>query len=423
MRTTVRQEGRPAGVRSAFIFALFPMLGAATPLLALPSIAQEYGARGWAAIAVGQSVGAAASVAIELGWGLTGPQEAASATRGEPRSLLAVSIASRLSVALVALPLCALVVVGLDPAYLLAATLAATATALSGMTANWFFVGLGMPMSIFWSDALPRLLSVLVGVAALTFGDAPLAVYSAFLVLGYMASPVIAVSMVRPSRASFWHAGEIGRVVRRQRVALAGRGLSALYIGLPVAMVQVWAPHAVPQFAATERLMRMGLMILQSVPYSLQRTVGRTSLRGGSTFGLVTRRVLLVQATTGLLGGAVCALALPAAVDLLLAGRVSVSTTAASLAGLIVLFTSVTRGTGMILVARKRVRWVTTSAGTAALVALPLLGVFAVAWGAEGALLALVLAEAAALLVQVLGLRHSRHFPSREASAGAESTM
>ncbi|AAT88561.1 hypothetical protein Lxx06010 [Leifsonia xyli subsp. xyli str. CTCB07] len=44
-----------------------------SPLLALPAIAHTAGAEGWAAIAIGQSLGGAAGVLVELGWGSPAP--------------------------------------------------------------------------------------------------------------------------------------------------------------------------------------------------------------------------------------------------------------------------------------------------------------------------------------------------------------
>ena len=87
MSTTAPRRAEPATapprLRGVLAYAAFPMIGAVTPLLAIPAISQQFGAPGWASIAVGQSVGAAASVAVELGWGLTGPQAVAATDRAD----------------------------------------------------------------------------------------------------------------------------------------------------------------------------------------------------------------------------------------------------------------------------------------------------------------------------------------------------
>lgn len=384
-------------------YAAFPMLGAVTPLLALPAISREFGAQGWAAIAVGQSVGAAASVAVELGWGLTGPQAVAASDRDGAMRLFASSLTSRVVVALAIVPLSVFAVILLDPAYVLASSLAAVAMTMSGFTANWFYLGLGRPSRIFWTDALPRLLAVLGGVVSISLLSAPLFVFAVWLVVGYVSSPIVALVIERPHRRDFAEADTALQVFRRQRVAVAGRGLSALYIGLPVALVQAWAPSVVPSFAAAERLLRMGLLVLQSVPNSLQRAVG-LARRDGMGLKRVARQVLVVQASVGLVSGIGCALAMPRAVDLVFAGQVQVGNAAAWMAGLIVLLTCLSRATGMLLVARTRVSWVTGSAAAAAAVAVGLLAVLPGEYGTAGALGALAAAEGAALGVQSTGL-------------------
>jgi O-antigen/teichoic acid export membrane protein len=246
----------------------------------------------------------------------------------------------------------------------------------------------------------------LLGVVAITALGAPLVAYACCLLLGFVASPVIGVAMVRPRAIDFSRAEGVGSVIRRQAVAVAGRGLSAVYIGLPVALVQAWAPAAVPAFAAAERLMRMGLLVLQSVPNVLQRAVGAAT-RDARSLLVVTKQVLVLHTAVGVGAALACALALPTAVDLLFAGEVSVGFATSSAAACVVLFTSLSRATGMLLVARKRVPWISVSAGVAAASAFALLAILPSRLGPTGAMVSLAAAEALALLVQAFGLVRS----------------
>jgi len=399
-------------LRQMLAYAGFPMLGVLTPILALPAISREFGANGWAAIAVGQSVGAAASVAVELGWGLTGPQAAAASDPRDLQRLFASSLMSRAAAALAIVPAVVIVVILLDPHYVAAACLAAVAMTMSGFTTNWLYIGMGRPTRIFLTDALPRFFSVLAGVISITLLDAPLAAFSAWLVAGFLASPLFSLLLERPTWQDFRQAESVGSNFRRQRVALAGRGFSAIYIGLPVALVQAWAPNAVAGFAAVERLLRMGLLVLQGVPNSLYRTVGRTP-RIGCGLGRVEIQVIRLQAGVGVVAGLVCVLLLPTTVHLVFAGQVEVGTSSCWVAGAIVLLTCLSRATGMLLVSRAAVGWVTASAGVAAIVAVTLLTFLPQAYGPVGALAALAIAEMLALVVQTYGLRRSCRQPLR----------
>ena len=82
-------------------------------------------------------------------------------------------------------------------------------------------------------------------------------------------------------------------------------------------------------------------------------------------------------------------------------------------AGAIVLLTCLSRATGMLLVSRAAVGWVTASAGVAAIVAVTLLTFLPQAYGPVGALAALAIAEMLALVVQTYGLRRSCRQPLR----------
>lgn len=415
------RPAKPGGLarrlRQMIAYAGFPMLGAITPILALPAISREFGPRGWAAIAVGQSVGAAASVAVELGWGLTGPQAAAASDPDGLRRVFASSLTSRGVAALAVIPPVVAIVILLNPEHVLAACLAAVAMTMSGFTTNWLYIGVGRPSRIFWTDAFPRFFSVLAGVAAITLLKAPLAAFSACLVAGFLASPLISVLIERLTWGDFSESESVRSIFRRQRVALAGRGLSAVYIGLPVALVQAWAPGAVAGFAAVERLLRMILLVLQGVPNSLYRTVGRAP-RDGPSLSHVEVRVIQLQAGVGVFASLGCVALLPIAVDLMFAGQLSITGSSRWVAASIVLLTCLSRATGMLLVARGAVGWVTASAAVAAIVAISLLAVLSGAYGPVGALGALAIAEGAALTVQSTGLIMNFRQP-RAASARA----
>lgn len=393
---------RLASTRAVVAFALFPMMGAVSPLLAYPAIAGRFGEAGWSSIAVGQSVGSAVSVVIELGWVLTGPQAIASAPHSERLVIFAVALRSRLMIASIALPLAVGVVCLLEPPDVLAAAMASVAMGLTGLSGTWFFIGLGKPGGIFVTDALPRLLAAILGVCAITVVGLGLEAFVALMIVGYLASPLLTLLVVKPSWGVIRHARASSGVLREQLVALVGRGASATYIGLPSALIQAFAPSAVAVFAAVERLMRLGLLVLQAVPNSLQHSLGKARLEG--RVPQVIPSIITLQIASGVISGALCWLAVPYAVHLLFTQRLSVSNEVAALAGLVVLLTSTSRGTGLVLVAMDRLSWIAASGVIAALGGLAVIGPLAGEYGPTGGFLALVVAESMALCIQMVGL-------------------
>lgn len=406
-------------LRQVTPFMALPMFGAATPLLALPAIAWHYGAAGWASIAVGQAIGATASVFIELGWGLTGPQEVAGASAAQRIAIFRLSFRARSAVAALFIPVAMVLSAVLVSSHPAAAACAALQMSLSGLTANWYFLGARSAKGIFLTDAVPRLIGTVTGALLLTAGaplvSMPAAVTAVTLVGIFGARRAIAYK----GTDGTWAATEsVSSAIRRQLSVMAGRAVSAIYIGLPTVILQMVSPAAVPTFSAAERLTRMGLLVLQGVPNSLQSYVAERDI---SDRARQHRRavVLRSQLVLGLASGVVAGLAIPPVTQILFHGAVTVPPATAALAGLVVLFTCASRGTGMVIVNAHRVIWVTASAIVGAIVGVLMLLTVAPRLHASGAMLALAVAEGAVLAVQLGPVLRSQLRRSRAADGGA----
>lgn len=401
-----RRASRLAG------FAVLPMFGVVTPLLALPAITHTNGAGGWTAIAVGQSVGAGGAVLVELGWALTGPQAIAAATSADQKRLYIQAAASKVFVLTLVAPIVAVLSGVLVTHHRDAAILSALGIAVSGLSPNWYFIGQGRPRSIFLTDTIPRVSLTLVGVFLLYAGS-PLWTFAACSVFGYTASFALGSCLVGPGSSwqNEFQMRAIVATLRSQKIAVTGRGLSALYIGIPTSLVQAASPSSVAVFAAAERLVRMGLLVLQSVPNSLQRYLGSPTAAAEKARRI--RAVLISQIVIGILAGLVVASMLPLAVDLLLTGTVEMPTLVATIAGGVAAATCISRGTGLILVNAGQVRSITVSAATGAgfgVTTIPLLAAWA---GAQGAMTGLLIAELSVLAVQTaLLVRGHRPVPT-----------
>jgi O-antigen/teichoic acid export membrane protein len=401
-------------------FAILPMFGAVTPLLALPAISDTNGAAGWTAIAVGQSVGAGGSVLVELGWSLTGPQTVAGSSAEQGKRVFAQACLSKLAVLAAVAPVAVLLTISLGPAHLTTAVLSALALCVGGMSANWYFIGLGEPRYIFFSDALPRVLFTLLGVGTL-YAHQPLWFFGLCSVLGYLSSFLLGVHLIGrqiPWKSEF-NKRAIRSTLRAQRVAVVGRGFSALYIGLPTSLVQAVSPSSVAAFSAAERLIRMGLMILQSVPNAFQRYIGAPG-----TAGSRQRRIqvtIVSQAIIGVVAASVVAFALPKTVDILFSGTVAVSEPVTIFAASVVLLTCLSRGTGLALVALQDVKWITFSAAGGAAAGVIAIPGLASTGGATGAMAGLVIAELVVFVVQT-GRYIRRYASSATETFESEST-
>ncbi|MGK9147410.1 hypothetical protein KXS11_07280 [Plantibacter flavus] len=393
--------------RRLFGFLILPMLGAISPLIALPAITSNFGARAWAAIAIAQSVGAACGVIVELGWGLNGPQRVARAQRRNQRQIMATSIATKASAFVVMGPLAVVLSAALAPGYVLAVALVALGATGVGLTASWFFVGTGSPAKIMVTDSLPRIAAVIIATLLISVG-APLYVYGLAILIPSLISPLLAIVLTGVSPVDFRAVRGVRLLIaiRLQLVALSGRAVSALYIALPITLVSLVSPQSVAVFASIERLQRMTLTVLQSVPNFMQGWVGRTADRE-MRLKRATHSILLNAVMGAAAGGVFTALA-PWVSSVLFSGVVTISFTLSALGGCMIFIVCVSRATGNIaLVALRNIRAISLSALAGALIGVPAILVLAFALGPAGGLLGEIIAEAVVLSIQLTAVRRA----------------
>lgn len=386
-------------------FLLIPALSAVTPLVAIPAITASAGAAGWEAYALGLSLGSAVGTLIELGWPLTGPQRVAAEASGVRWVTLISSMRTRLLALLVLAPigagLAAVLALRTTPDHVGTVVLMALASAAAGLSGNWYFIGVGKPLRILSSDAIPRALLVSAASVAVLRG-APLLVVPGCYLFAVTISPIASLLLARherrqPARLRF--ADDL-RAIRLQLSAVGSRSIAALYMALPITLVGIVAPSALASFAAAERLMRMALTMLQAVPNVLQNWLG--SARTAQQRRSRVLNSIALNAFVGLFCAVAFALLVPSVSTLLFTGTVEVGFALAALSGGVLVLVCISRATGpLALVRYGQVNALTLSALAAALVGIPAICVLAAAAGAGGAMLGEIIAEIVAITVQV----------------------
>lgn len=389
-------------------FLLVPALSAVTPLIAIPAITATAGSPGWEAYALGLSIGSAASTFVELGWPLTGPQRVAAEAAGDRWKTLVLSLRTRLLALIVLAPTASaiafLLARNVVPAEVPTAVLIALACAMAGLSGNWYFIGVGKPLRLLTSDALPRAIMISGTSVAVLLG-APLEV----IPLGYLAavtfSPIGSLLLARHERRSparFTFTDDLASI-RSQLSAVSSRSVAALYITLPITLVSIFAPSALAVFAAVERLMRMALTILQAVPNVLQNWLGKAKTSNERRHRIL--RAIALNGVVGVVAGVGFTLITPWLSTLLFTGTVDVDWRLAALGGLVMALVCVSRATGpLALVRYGRIGSITASAVAAAVVGVPAICLLAAQGGAHGAMLGEVIAEVTAISVQVSAL-------------------
>lgn len=384
-------------------YLAIPALGAVSPLIAIPAITATAGASGWAAIAIGQGVGSAAAVVVELAWGLTGPQRVSRLKGAERGDLYLLALLSKILVFAIVAPFSFYISTLIcDDAFSNEAGWAALSACAVGLSGAWFFLGTGRPAKILTIETLPRLVATLGSCLILiNVGSGILWIYPVALLIVCVVSPVCMAWIVgNPSRSSIPSLSRIVGAMQEQKKGLAARVISSVYLALPVPLVALVAPSIVPEFAAVERLMRLVLVFLQAVPNALQKRVGLTDLGLKDSRGAILR-VIFVNGLLGLASGLAFIAFGRFLTEILFAGTLEPEFGAYILSGSVISVVCLSRATGgLVLVRLNALNGLLWSALLGSVLGVLMLVLLAPRFGVSGAFAGELLAEVSVLLFQ-----------------------
>ncbi|MDQ6524205.1 polysaccharide biosynthesis C-terminal domain-containing protein [Nocardioides sp. LHD-245] len=249
-------------------FTLVTLLPALASLVSLPVLARALDPSAWAGLAVGQSVGAMASLVAAGGWALTGPSAVADAAAPIRRSLYEESVRQRALAALVVIPVGMLVTSVLvpDSARMLSLAVCAS-TSLVALSPRWLLVGAGRATDVLRFEGLPVAGAHLVAAGLIVAGGDPL-IYPAAIAVAY-AGAASAVTLVvrRAPRAEPWV-----RVSWRSRwVPTATEAVAGAYSAINVALVSApVSAVALAGYASGWKLYQWGLVVVAGSCQALQ---------------------------------------------------------------------------------------------------------------------------------------------------------
>lgn len=391
-----------AGARRLSLYLVVPALSAIAPLIAIPAITSRYGATGWAVVAVAVSVGATGGVICDLGWGIVGPQEIAR-DPGRATRIYTTSLGSKFVALLIVLPLSVVLAVLLTDGDKLTGALVAAGTLLTVMSPAWFFIGQGRPGLIMLTDTVPRLVLCAASALAIAAGG-PLVLYGIGVLASSVGTMVVAAAVAHlpllPSRSAL---REGPGVIRRQLPIIVGNIVSTAFTSAPTSILaQFSTANVIATFSAVDRPMRMGLNVLGGVPARLQSWVGTPDPHEARRR---SKHSILINAGLGVVALVGFVVAAPPLTKVLFSGTVDVTLGLAVLGGVIAAEICLSRGLGLALVASGKANSISIAVAVGAVVGVALLLLLPRAFGVAGALEAIIAAEAAMIVVQLVQLR------------------
>lgn len=414
-----RRSGLIAQIRKVAGFAALPAIGFLSSLVILPVISVRFGADGWPSVALGMSIGGGAGILAALGWGVGGPMRVARAGERAQARLYVLALVTQVLVAVPLSLVAAMVAVLLAPAFPATAALMAFTYCWAGLSPAWFFVGSGHPSRILMTDTVPRVICSFAAAGALLM-HGPLWLYpgSQLLAVGFGLLLGMRLVGARLRHAGRYTMRRILAVMRLQLVELQGNAASSLYIALPAAIVGAVSPASLGIFASANRLQRMLLRLLNSVPNAFQHWVGSAGSADSRRERAV--RALRINALIGAFCGLCFAAGGPLASEIIFAGRFTIGYPLSCLCAVVIFATQTSRASGRIaLVSHRRVDILRTSAVLGAAIGIVAVIVGAKVGGALGAMAGEAIAEVIVLAVQLYGLRRVRKEPIRQGKGRA----
>ncbi|MBC7632276.1 hypothetical protein [Aeromicrobium sp.] len=389
-------------MNKALGYGLSMLILAAASLLAIPAMIRADGQQAWGAIAIGQTVGAVGAVLVAYGWMMSGPARVARGDASSRRRDYAESVIVRISLFVPVTVVAASVAAAVTPGHRLLAAAGALSGSAIGLTANWYFVGVGRPYAFLVFETIPRVVGTVVGIALMRSGsDALVGVLAqsagmlvAFGVVMAWVSATTARAGATPLRRR--PATEILSAQRHGVVASLG---SAVYVAAPMIIVSAVAPSVQPLYALADKVQRQISIALGPLVTVFQGWVPRAA---GSALHQRARVSLWIAGAGSLVLSLAMLLPTPVLLDWLGDGQIDVPLTVVIIMSLFVgcnLFESLI--SKAVLASLDRLGSVARATLVSALVGLPLVAVGAIAAGAAGALVAVVAGLALRMVIEL----------------------
>lgn len=313
------------GVARLFGFGLSVVILGVVSLVAVPAMISTGGQIAWGAIALGQAIGTSGGVIAAFGWGLFGPAEVAGASATQRRTGYLESVVARMTlllpVALIAASLAFVFAPG-RPDFAAIAAISATTT---GLSANWYFVGLARPYVMLVLETIPRASGLAAGIVFMRLGYSAVALPVCACV-GMISA--FAISSVWVLRSTVREGAERVRprplrvVLTSHRHGVATDFAMTTYAAAPLMIVSAIAPAVQPTFALADRFGRQADVALAPARTVLQGWVPKAT---GSARVARARTALLASASFSIAVGLGLVVVGPALMGWLGNGQISVT--------------------------------------------------------------------------------------------------
>lgn len=386
-------------------YGLSMALLALASLMVIPALIRASGDAAYGALSAGQVIGTIGAVIIGYGWGMSGPAIIARADADDRRAEYIEAMRARL---LLCVPVClACCAIG---AFVAGAGLQAfgavgsLAQALIGMSGQWYFVGIVAPYWFLLVETVPRVMGTMTGWFLMIHAGVSAVMGTACQCLGIVAaivcSTIYVLARLRREGAAHRRARPVRVVLKEKFDGVAASITNSLVLSLPMVIVSFVNPAARPMFAFVDRVQRQITVALTPLSTVMQGWVPRGDQQDrGRKALLLTIPVCLLIVVAVIAGGPVLTNYLG---DGIIRPGMFITVLMAVFVALGTYETVLGRA---VLTAFDRLRRITRANLVSGLLSIILVSLGVHFWGAEGALVGVVVSMIVRIGDEYLGVR------------------
>jgi hypothetical protein len=403
-RARSRQWRVGSAARRLSGFGLSTLLLALASLAATPAMVAADGPAAWGAIALGQAVGAVASLVVSYGWAVSGPSIIARGNASGRRREYADSVRVKLSLLLPGAAGAALVAALLSPHKPSFAIVGAISTTAVALTSNWYFAGLARPFAWLFLETFPRVGGTVAGIVLMTSGHGAivgLACTASGMVVAFLLVTTWVYRSTARAGAARLPGTKLTTVLASRRDGIASMVGSQLFLSAPLAIVSVILPTVQPVFALADKLRQLISAGLNPVVVVLQGWVPRGA---DPAHGNRSRAALVATGVFAVVFGGAFPAAAPTLIHWLGNGQITVPQSMVFLAGLTIaidLFSSVLAFA--VLASLGHLAIVTRATAASIIAMLPVVIIGTLHFGAVGALVGTVFGLLVRVTIELFG--------------------
>ena len=304
-------------------YGLAVVIGGVLSIAVIPIVIVVAGPDSWATIAVAQAVGGFAFVFVAAGWGVTGPTLTAQTDVPDRGQFYVDTLTTRAWLFLILLVPSCVIAVQLSQGDPSLASITVAGGLFTALSAGWFFVGEGSPIRFLLLETLPRNVATVVGAIALIVTEDAVWFVTAQLA-GAVAATIISsinIMLRHPGWIVRWSFVRSMARLKGQTSAVAMAATAAVYVNLPIVIVQVVLPSATAMYALAERIVRLALYSTR--PF-VQVSQGYVPSKDPAQQSRRARRVVNLAIPASVVGGLLYAIFAPFAGAVLSGGELDI---------------------------------------------------------------------------------------------------